>query len=180
MKSEIEKNKSEVGSRIVSLLGFVIIGYSLRREITDALSPPKPNLQSGRSQIIEGLGRKTVSGCRIKFKMADELSDFEDRTFEREIECKNGTLRIQQAEVGDESCVVWDAALVLAKYLQTEHFCSKEGLRDKRVVELGAGTGVVGLIAAVCGLVLKLYTLCLYSVKCTNQTGSSSHHPSGF
>lgn len=83
--------------------------------------------------------------------MADKLGDFPDHTFEREIECKHGTLRIKQAEVGDESCVVWDAALVLAKYLQTEKFYSKEGLANKRVIELGAGTGVVGLIAAACG-----------------------------
>lgn len=83
--------------------------------------------------------------------MVDELDDFCEKTFEREIECKNGTLRIKQAEVGDESCVVWDAALVLAKYFQTEHFCAHEGLADKRVIELGAGTGVVGLIAASCG-----------------------------
>lgn len=83
--------------------------------------------------------------------MAAKLADFCDRTFEREIECKEGILKIKQAEVGDESCVVWDAALVLAKYLQTEHFCPKEHLVNKRVVELGGGTGVVGLIAASCG-----------------------------
>jgi len=83
--------------------------------------------------------------------MADKLGNFPDHTFEREIECNHGTLRIKQAEVGDESCVVWDTALVLAKYLQTERFCSKEGLANKRVIELGAGTGVVGLIAAACG-----------------------------
>jgi len=83
--------------------------------------------------------------------MADKLGDFPDHTFEREIECKHGTLRIKQAEVGDESCVVWDAALVLAKYLQTDKFYSKGGLANKRVIELGAGTGVVGLIAAACG-----------------------------
>ena len=83
--------------------------------------------------------------------MVDETDKFAENTFERQIECKNGILRIKQAEVGDESCVVWDAALVLAKYLQTEHFCVNEGLANKRVIELGAGTGVVGLIAASCG-----------------------------
>ena len=83
--------------------------------------------------------------------MAAEVADFSDHTFEREIECQDGILRIKQAEVGDESCVVWDAALVLAKYLQSRHYFSKERLENKRVVELGAGTGVVGLIAASCG-----------------------------
>lgn len=88
----------------------------------------------------------------MEFKMAELVGDsICNRTFEREIECKNGTLRIQQAEVGDESCVVWDAALVLAKYIQTDHFCSTDGLVNRRVIEVGAGTGVVGLIAAACG-----------------------------
>lgn len=87
----------------------------------------------------------------MKFKMAELAGQIFNRTFEREIECKNGTLRIQQAEVGDESCVVWDAALVLAKYIQTDHFCSTDGLVNRRVIELGAGTGVGGLIAAACG-----------------------------
>lgn len=89
--------------------------------------------------------------------MADKLGNFAaDQTFEREIECEHGTLRIKQAEVGDESCVVWDAALVLAKYLQKLHLsnkATKEGLGNKRVIELGAGTGVVGLMAAACGFV---------------------------
>ena len=83
--------------------------------------------------------------------MAVKGADLCDRTFEREIECKDEILKIKQAEVGDESCVVWDAALVLAKYLQTEHFCPTKHLVNKQVVELGAGTGVVGLIAASCG-----------------------------
>lgn len=83
--------------------------------------------------------------------MAAEAAVFSNRTFEREIECQDGILRIKQAEVGDESCVVWDAALVLAKYLQARHYCSKERLDNKHVIELGAGTGVVGLIAACCG-----------------------------
>ncbi|RMX40128.1 hypothetical protein pdam_00002282 [Pocillopora damicornis] len=60
--------------------------------------------------------------------MAVKGADLCDRTFEREIECKDGILKIKQAEVGDESCVVWDAALVLAKYLQTEHFCPTKHL----------------------------------------------------
>ncbi|XP_068727858.1 protein N-lysine methyltransferase METTL21D-like [Montipora capricornis] len=83
--------------------------------------------------------------------MADRLGNLTDQTFEREIECEHGTLRIKQAEVGDESCVVWDAALVLAKYLQKMHLSTKEGLANKCVIELGAGTGVVGLFAAACG-----------------------------
>ena len=71
--------------------------------------------------------------------------------FVREIDCANGSLEISQTEVGDVGCVVWDAALVLGKYLQTHHFIKKHKLYGKRVLELGAGTGALGLIAATMG-----------------------------
>ena len=86
--------------------------------------------------------------------MADEPDIFcakVGKTFDREIEGNYGTLIIKQAEVGDVGCVVWDAAIVLAKYLETEDFARRHALTGKRVVELGAGTGLVGLVAAVLG-----------------------------
>ncbi|CAG0889402.1 unnamed protein product [Darwinula stevensoni] len=73
----------------------------------------------------------------------------------REFEIGEGevrpTLHIVQKTIGDVGCVVWDAALVLAKYL--ERLCSEEKdfLRGKKVLELGAGTGLVGLVAAYFG-----------------------------
>ena len=82
--------------------------------------------------------------------MADELGGGRE-AFEREIELESAVLRIAQAVLGDESCVVWDAALVLLKYLQTKTFRDQFDLRKRRVVELGAGTGVVGLAAACLG-----------------------------
>ena len=75
-----------------------------------------------------------------------------DKLFVREKECKNGEiLTINQCEIGDVGCVVWDAALVLASYLETSDWLtnSRESLLlNKRVLELGAGTGLVGLQAA--------------------------------
>ena len=75
-----------------------------------------------------------------------------DKLFVREYECKNGEmLTINQCEIGDVGCVVWDAALVLASYLDTNDWLtgSREShLLNKRVLELGAGTGLVGLQAA--------------------------------
>ena len=69
--------------------------------------------------------------------------------FIREIERNDGSaLKINQSAVGDVGCVVWDAALVLSKYLETSDFDNGEKWRDKSVLELGAGTGVVGLMAA--------------------------------
>ena len=61
------------------------------------------------------------------------------------------TVRIGQEYSGDEGVVVWDAALVLAKYLERHQHRLK--LNGAQVVELGAGTGVVGITAAVLGYV---------------------------
>ncbi|XP_046397335.1 protein N-lysine methyltransferase METTL21D-like [Ischnura elegans] len=61
-----------------------------------------------------------------------------------------GPLKLIQKEVGDTSCVVWDASVVLAKYLETliQRKDNKEWLKEKTVVELGAGIGGAGLTAA--------------------------------
>lgn len=76
--------------------------------------------------------------------------------FVREIEKNDGcTLKVKQYCLGDVGCVVWDAAIVLAKYLETKLFYNpSSGVNvwaGKNVVELGAGTGVVGLMAATLG-----------------------------
>lgn len=86
--------------------------------------------------------------------MADNADD--SRYFVREIEKNDGyVLNIKQCYLGDVGCVVWDAAIVLAKYLETKCFHDpSSGLNvwaGKRVLELGSGTGVVGLMAATMG-----------------------------
>uniref|UniRef100_A0A493T5R3 Valosin containing protein lysine methyltransferase n=1 Tax=Anas platyrhynchos platyrhynchos TaxID=8840 RepID=A0A493T5R3_ANAPP len=68
--------------------------------------------------------------------------------FVRELERRGGpALRLEQREAGDVGCVVWDAALVLAKFLETGA-CP---LARRAVLELGAGTGAVGIMAATLG-----------------------------
>ncbi|XP_075874263.1 protein N-lysine methyltransferase METTL21D [Nelusetta ayraudi] len=76
--------------------------------------------------------------------------------FLREIEKNDGSvLKLKQCYLGDVGCVVWDAAIVLSKYLETKEFYDPStGVNvwaGKRVLELGAGTGVVGLMAATMG-----------------------------
>lgn len=69
-------------------------------------------------------------------------------------------MQINQLEIGDVGCVVWDASIVLAKYLEALIFDEKLCLGNKSFIELGAGTGLVGLVVAAYGymktFILKL------------------------
>ncbi len=68
-----------------------------------------------------------------------------------DVESTSKTLSLLQHTVGDVGCVVWDAALVLAAYLDRRHGVQGTRLDSARVLELGAGTGCVGLVAAALG-----------------------------
>ncbi len=85
-------------------------------------------------------------------------------SFDREIECWGKCLHIKQLYIGDVGCVVWDAALVLTKFLENPKYFPtptqiSDGVKDndttfwreKKVVDVGSGTGVTGLAAAVLG-----------------------------
>lgn len=50
------------------------------------------------------------------------------------------------------AAVVWEAAVVLGRYLET----LGQGLKGKKVIELGAGTGLAGLVAAQLGAFVTL------------------------
>lgn len=78
--------------------------------------------------------------------------------FSREIDIEIclKTLKIYQKLEGDVNCVVWDASLVLAKYLETICQEKPEFLSGTRVLELGSGLGIVGLTAATLGFVCSL------------------------
>ncbi|KAJ4433575.1 hypothetical protein ANN_15884 [Periplaneta americana] len=79
----------------------------------------------------------------------------EEGLFTRELDInscgKSTSLTLYQKEVGDVSCVVWDAAIVLAKYLETRCNNTPNWLRGRTAVELGGGLGCVGLTAACFG-----------------------------
>ena len=57
---------------------------------------------------------------------------------------------VAQRNVGEEGVIVWDAALVLAYFLE-RHQEELKLAEAVHVLELGAGTGAVGLIAAALG-----------------------------
>lgn len=90
----------------------------------------------------------------------------ESSCFFRELECAGKTLKLKQLYVGDVGCVVWDAAIVLCKFLENQTYfpaqstpdqqqggngLAKSFWNDERVIDLGSGTGVVGIVAGVLG-----------------------------
>ncbi|XP_005094121.1 protein-lysine methyltransferase METTL21D [Aplysia californica] len=79
---------------------------------------------------------------------AVDLSKLYTRNFELNDETE---LVFHQSEIGDVGCVVWDAALVLCKYLETRDFDEGNAWHGKTVIDLGSGTGAVGLVAAALG-----------------------------
>ncbi|XP_045708782.1 protein N-lysine methyltransferase METTL21A isoform X4 [Phyllostomus hastatus] len=64
----------------------------------------------------------------------------------------NHTIKIRQdwRQLG-VAAVVWDAAVVLSTYLET----GAVELRGRSAVELGAGTGLVGIVAALLGITMR-------------------------
>ncbi|KAJ3161821.1 hypothetical protein HDU86_006592 [Geranomyces michiganensis] len=52
---------------------------------------------------------------------------------------------------GGQGATVWDSALSLAKYVEKRTKKEPNLLRDARILELGSGTGLVGLACAVLG-----------------------------
>ena len=83
--------------------------------------------------------------------MAAEETESGSSVFVRVVECGERSLRIGQRYVGDVGCVVWDAALVLCRFLENPHYFSRGFWSGKRVVDLGSGTGVCGIAAAALG-----------------------------
>ncbi|XP_064480232.1 protein N-lysine methyltransferase METTL21D-like [Ornithodoros turicata] len=75
-----------------------------------------------------------------------------DETFTRDIylDSTENSLTIHQWSVGDVGCVVWDGALALGKYIDRSNSVGQWKTNSK-ILELGAGTGAVGLIASCFG-----------------------------
>ena len=81
-----------------------------------------------------------------------ETTGADDRTsFVRALESNGEELRIKQLYVGDVGCVVWDAAIVLCKFLENRHYFPQGFWNGMRVLDIGSGTGVAGLAAGVLG-----------------------------
>ncbi|XP_077123447.1 protein N-lysine methyltransferase METTL21D [Ranitomeya variabilis] len=76
----------------------------------------------------------------------------ESGVFVRELERRDGAvLEIRQLSSGDVGCVVWDAAIVLSKFMERRESAEPGLFTGKAAVELGSGTGIVGIMAATLG-----------------------------
>ncbi|NXR76875.1 MT21A methyltransferase, partial [Pycnonotus jocosus] len=77
------------------------------------------------------------------------------------------TIRLQQdwRRLG-VAAVVWDAAVVLCAYLEVEGI----DLRDRSVIELGAGTGLLGIVVTLLGTKEPAGVRALYSRRCAHVT----------
>ncbi|NXY24415.1 MT21A methyltransferase, partial [Atrichornis clamosus] len=77
------------------------------------------------------------------------------------------TIRLQQdwRRLG-VAAVVWDAAVVLCAYLEMEGI----DLRDRSVIELGAGTGLLGIVVTLLGSKEPARVRALYSPCCARVT----------
>ncbi|RWS31587.1 protein-lysine methyltransferase METTL21D-like protein [Leptotrombidium deliense] len=79
-----------------------------------------------------------------------------DKCFVRELEVtalsgENVKLLISQKWIGDVGVVVWDSALMFSKFLERRSQLNPQYFRNKVALELGAGTGICGLVASVLG-----------------------------
>eukprot|EP01121_Diplochlamys_sp_Union-15-3_P013585 TRINITY_DN4240_c0_g1_i3.p1 TRINITY_DN4240_c0_g1~~TRINITY_DN4240_c0_g1_i3.p1 ORF type:complete len:136 (-),score=19.28 TRINITY_DN4240_c0_g1_i3:21-428(-) len=69
----------------------------------------------------------------------------------RKLKSKNNKINIHQSFDGELGSTVWDCALVLLKYLENKDDFPTDFFKGKRVIELGAGTGVIGIALAFMG-----------------------------
>lgn len=65
-------------------------------------------------------------------------------------------------------CVVWDAALVLGAYLDHMNQTEQKPMKNLKILELGSGTGFVGLVAAAMGSVISVQCMIFLIKKKTN------------
>ena len=109
------------------------------------LLPPEQSSGSGSAPAESLLA---IEGHRFPFNFASGEFKIEGIP----IVVSGGDTRKSANQVdGDTGRTVWDAAVVLAKYLEHEHGQGRRSLERRRVLELGAGTGLAGLAAAALG-----------------------------
>lgn len=117
--------------------------------------PRWPNIQWSKEDYNETTQPDyfIIDGTPIFTQVKAEVSSFKsesDLEIGEEIKLSTALKHVdfEREHTTNTSKVVWDASIVLAKYLEKVALDSKLNLKAKRVLELGAGQGVVGLACA--------------------------------
>lgn len=95
---------------------------------------------------------------QIYFDHPELVVNYDGKTKEIDEE-ENPCVTIVQKYDSDESGVVWDSALLMAKYLEYYCHCNQRTMIDSNVIELGSGTGFVGIWCATMGASVMLTDL---------------------
>merc|ERR1712179_878848 len=114
----------------------------------------------------------------VVYSQASILPVFQEQVRMFEFTHLNQNLTISQDwNTHGVSAVVWEAAIVLATYLQNIHL----QVKGKKIIELGSGTGLSGIVASLLGanvtftdLEKSLQTVCKVNVE--RNLNTSLHH----
>jgi methylase of polypeptide subunit release factors len=67
---------------------------------------------------------------------------------EYQIDCRNSSLTIHQQTDGNHGSTIWDSSLILCKYIDSIFSTLTLPSKTPIVIDLGSGTGIVGLYIA--------------------------------
>jgi len=121
-------------------------------EPSESTAPTAPTAPTGARS--KGSRDKPVAeGCRalVVFQEPDPRMKWLQEEVRHVVVCRR-RLKITQITARNKAgtgAVMWDAAVVLAKYL--ERHVGREGLARKSVIELGAGLGLVSAVSSLLG-----------------------------
>ncbi|KAH0624528.1 hypothetical protein JD844_032101 [Phrynosoma platyrhinos] len=119
---------------------------------------------SAQQQLILERAQRIMEKQKVLEDESDE-SEFEDRPrvfkilqkwvprasyyFDKEHYCYAGHQIIIHESIESLGAVVWPGALALCQYLESNQ--QEINLKDKKVLEIGAGTGLVSIVASILG-----------------------------
>jgi predicted nicotinamide N-methyase len=130
-------------------------------DFNDGMSAePLGDSKSEQSQDAPG---EPKAWQRLRYDHVMHTTPEEKARFESmlEFECCGRTLQLHQTKIKSQASVgrtVWDASLVLAKYLERRAAADASFLREKRVLELGAGCAAAGIAASLLGASQVVFT----------------------
>ena len=104
----------------------------------------KQRVEASRARI-----RKIYAEESVEWDVNNHTREKRAQAFRFRLSGSGSALTFQQ-DTGKKGTAVWSAGIQLARYLE-HRFSSGQRLSKKRVLELGSGTGIVGVVAASLG-----------------------------